>query len=213
MDIRGIDEKSGPLFRELSVSPRKIITAASTREGEEEKLIISIRSILQKFPEALFIIVPRHPERFDKVFSLLKKSGLNCERRSSTSVIAKDTQVLIGDSLGEMHSYYGVSDIAFVGGSLVDTGCHNVLEPAALALPILAGPSQYNFSEICSRLEKAGGLSTVRNEYELSEEIIKLLFDKSKRLQMGEAAKKELLSNQGSLPTLLNIVDQLLSMD
>ena len=213
MDIRGIDEKSGPLFRELSVSPRKIITAASTREGEEEKLIISIRSILQKFPEALFIIVPRHPERFDKVFSLLKKSGLNCERRSSTSVIAKDTQVLIGDSLGEMHSYYGVSDIAFVGGSLVDTGCHNVLEPAALALPILAGPSQYNFSEICSRLEKAGGLSTVRNEYELSEEIIKLLFDKSKRLQMGEAAKKELLSNQDSLPTLVNIVDQLLSMN
>ena len=213
MDIRGIDEKSGLLFRELSVSPRKIITAASTREGEEEKVIISIRSILQKFPEALFIIVPRHPERFDKVFSLLKKSGLNCERRSSTSVIAKDTQVLVGDSLGEMHSYYGVSDIAFVGGSLVDMGCHNVLEPAALALPILAGPSQYNFSEICSRLEKAGGLLTVRNEYELSEEIIKLLFDKSKRLQMGEAAKKELLSNQESLPSLVNIVDQLLSMD
>ena len=112
-----------------------------------------------------------------------------------------------------MHSYYGVSDIAFVGGSLVDTGCHNVLEPAAFAIPILAGPSQYNFSEICSRLEKAGGLSTVRNEYELSEEIIKLLFDKSKRLQMGKAAKKELLSNQESLPTMVNIVDQLLSMD
>ena len=139
MDIRSIDEKSGPLFRELSVSPRKIITAASTREGEEEKLIVSIRSILQKFPEALFIIVPRHPERFDNVFSVLKKSGLNCIRRSSTSVITEDTQVLIGDSLGEMHFYYGVSDIAFVGGSLVDTGCHNVLEPAALALPILAG--------------------------------------------------------------------------
>ena len=82
--------------------------------------------------------MPRHPERFDKVFSLLKKSGLNCRCKSSTSVVAEDTQVLIGDSLGEMHFYYGVSDIAFVGGSLVDTGCHNVLEPAALAIPILA---------------------------------------------------------------------------
>ena len=213
MDIRSIDEKSRRLFKELRVSPRKIITAASTREGEEEKLIISIRPVLQKFPKALFIIVPRHPERFDKVFSLVKKSGLNCMRRSLTSVVTDDTQVLIGDSLGEMPSYYGVSDIAFVGGSLVDTGCHNVLEPAALAIPILAGPSQFNFSEICSRLEKAGGLSTVRNEYDLSEAIIKLLFDKSKRLRMGEAAKKELLSNQNSLPALVNIVEELLSMD
>ena len=213
MDIRSIDEKSRRLFKELRVSPRKIITAASTREGEEEKLIISIRPVLQKFPKALFIIVPRHPERFDKVFSLVKKSGLNCMRRSLTSVVTDDTQVLIGDSLGEMPSYYGVSDIAFVGGSLVDTGCHNVLEPAALAIPILAGPSQFNFSEICSRLEKAGGLSTVRNEYDLSEAIIKLLFDKSKRLRMGEAAKKELLSNQNSLPALVNIVEELLSMN
>ena len=213
MDIRSIDEKSRRLFKELRVSPRKIITAASTREGEEEKLIISIRPVLKKFPKALFIIVPRHPERFDKVFSLVKKSGLNCMRRSLTSVVTDDTQVLIGDSLGEMPSYYGVSDIAFVGGSLVDTGCHNVLEPAALAIPILAGPSQFNFSEICSRLEKAGGLSTVRNEYDLSEAIIKLLFDKSKRLRMGEAAKKELLSNQNSLPALVNIVEELLSMD
>ena len=213
MDIRSIDEKSRRLFKELRVSPRKIITAASTREGEEEKLIISIRPVLQKFPKALFIIVPRHPERFDKVFSLVKKSGLNCMRRSLTSVVTDDTQVLIGDSLGEMPSYYGVSDIAFVGGSLVDTGCHNVLEPAALAIPILAGPSQFNFSEICSRLEKAGGLSTVSNEYDLSEAIIKLLFDKSKRLRMGEAAKKELLSNQNSLPALVNIVEELLSMD
>ena len=213
MDIRSIDEKSRRLFKELRVSPRKIITAASTREGEEEKLIISIRPVLQKFPKALFIIVPRHPERFDKVFSLVKKSGLNCMRRSLTSVVTDDTQVLIGDSLGEMPSYYGVSDIAFVGGSLVDTGCHNVLEPAALAIPILAGPSQFNFSEICSRLEKAGGLSTVRNEYDLSDAIIKLLFDKSKRLRMGEAAKKELLSNQNSLPALVNIVEELLSMN
>ena len=169
--------------------------------------------MLQKCPEVLFIVVPRHPERFDKVFSLLKKSGLNCTLRSSTSIVAAETRVLIGDSIGEMNSYYGVSDIAFVGGSLVDTGCHNVLEPAALAVPILVGPSQFNFSEICSRLEKAGGLSTVRNENELSEKIIELIFDKSKRLRMGEAAREEILSNQNALPTLVNIVQELLSMD
>ena len=172
-----------------------------------------MRSVLQEFPKALFIIVPRHPERFEKVFSLVKKSGLNCELRSSNPTITEDTQVLIGDSLGEMYSYYGVSDIAFVGGSLVPTGCHNVLEPAALGLPILVGPSQYNFSEICSRLEKETGLITVRNEEELSEEIIELLRDKSKRFQMGKAAREEILSNQNSLPTLVKIVEELLSMD
>ena len=213
IDIRSIDEGSGTFFRELSVYPRKIITAASTREGEEQKLIISMRSVLQKFPEALFIIVPRHPERFEKVFSLVKKSGFNCELRSSDPTITEDTQVLIGDSLGEMHSYYGVSDIVFVGGSLVATGCHNVLEPAALALPILVGPSQFNFSEICSRLEKVSGLITVRDENELSEEIIELLCDKSKRFQMGKAAREEILSNQNSLPALVKIVEELLPMD
>ena len=214
MDIRrSIDEGSGTFFRELSAYPRTIITAASTREGEEKKLVISMRSVLQEFPEALFIIVPRHPERFEKVFSLVKKSGLNCELRSSNPTITEDTQVLIGDSLGEMYSYYGVSDIAFVGGSLVPTGCHNVLEPAALGLPILVGPSQFNFSEICSRLEKVSGLLTVRNEKELSEEIIELLRDKSKRFQMGKAAREEILSNQNSLPTLVKIVEELLSMD
>ena len=213
MDIRDIDEGSRIFFKELSVYPGEIITAASTREGEEEKLIISMKSVLQKFPEALFIIVPRHPERFDKVFKLMKKSGLNCTLRSLSPTITKDTQVIIGDSLGEMYSYYRVSDIAFVGGSLVDTGCHNVLEPAAMALPILVGPSQFNFSEICSRLQKVSGLITVRNENELSDKIIELLFDKSKRSKMGEAAREEIWSNQNSLPTLVKIVEELLSMD
>ncbi len=213
MEIRDFDERGEIFFKELSDYPGKIITAASTREGEEQKLIITIRSVLKKFPEALFIIVPRHPERFDKVFSLMKKSGLNCALRSSASTIPEDTEVFIGDSLGEMYSYYSVCDIAFVGGSLVDTGCHNVLEPAAMAVPILVGPSQFNFSEICSRLEKVSGLITVRNENELSEKIIELLFDRCKRLQMGEAAREEILSNQNSLPTLTKIVEELLSMD
>ena len=213
MEIRDFDERGEIFFKELSDYPGKIITAASTREGEEQKLIITMRSVLKKFPEALFIIVPRHPERFDKVFSLMKKSGFNCALRSSAPTIPEDTQVFIGDSLGEMYSYYAVCDIAFVGGSLVDTGCHNVLEPAAMAVPILVGPSQFNFSEICSRLEKVSGLITVRNENELSEKIIELLFDRSKRLKMGEAAREEILSNQNSLPTLVQIVEELLSMD
>ena len=84
-----------------------------------------------------------------------------------------------------MHSYYAVSHIAFVGGSLVNTGCHNVLEPAAMSLPILVGPSQYKFAQICERLETAGGLLTVRDESELAQEIINLLENKSKRLKMG----------------------------
>ena len=213
MNIMDEDKESDSLFNELKASSRPIIIAASTREGEEAKLLVAIKSVLEKFPSVLFILVPRHPERFDSVYSNLKKSGLICARRSSVSNLNDDIQVLIGDSLGEMISYYSVAKIAFVGGSLVNTGCHNVLEPAALSLPILAGPSQYNFAQICERLEKAGGLLTIRNENELAEKIVDLLEHKSKRSRMGRIAKEEVLANQKALPSLIKIIEEELSIN
>jgi 3-deoxy-D-manno-octulosonic-acid transferase len=194
------------LFNELKISERSIVVAASTRAGEEKKLLVTIKSVLDKLPTVLFIVVPRHPERFHTVYSEYEKSGLNCRLRSSNAKLSDDAQVLIGDSLGEMHSYYTVSELAFVGGSLVDTGCHNVLEPAALSLPVLVGPSQYNFSEICGQLEKAGGLLTVRDENELAEKIIELLNDSPRRARMGSASQKEILANQNALPRLIEII-------
>ena len=199
-------EEDVSLFNELKISERSIVVAASTRAGEEEKLLVAIKSVLDELPTVLFIVVPRHPERFGTVYSKYEKSGLNCQLRSSNRKLTDDVQVLIGDSLGEMHSYYAVSKLAFVGGSLVDTGCHNILEPAALSLPVLVGPSQYNFAEICGQLEKAGGLLTVRDENELAEKVIDLLKDNPRRARMGSASKKEILANQNALPRLIEII-------
>ena len=110
--------------------------------------------------------------------------------------------------------YYAVSELAFVGGSLVDTGCHNILEPAAQSLPVLVGPSQYNFAEICGRLEKVGGLLTVRDENELAEKVIDLLKDNPRRARMGSASQKEILANQNALPKLIEIIrDEMNSLE
>ena len=207
------DKSNRSLFNILKATARPIVIAASTREGEEEKLLVTINAVLRKFSKVLFIVVPRHPERFDKVFSSLNKARVICARRSSIANLDDDVQVLIGDSLGEMSSYYAVSNIAFVGGSLVNTGCHNVLEPAAMSLPILVGPSQYNFAQICERLEKAGGLLTVRDESELAEKIINLLENKSKRMKMGSIAKEEILANQEALPILVKMIEDALLTD
>ena len=207
------DKSNRSLFNILKATARPIVIAASTREGEEEKLLVTINAVLRKFSKVLFIVVPRHPERFDKVFSDLNKARVICARRSSIANLDDDVQVLIGDSLGEMSSYYAVSNIAFVGGSLVNTGCHNVLEPAAMSLPILVGPSQYNFAQICERLERAGGLLTVRDESELAEKIINLLENKSKRMKMGSIAKKEILANQEALPILVKMIEDVLLTD
>ena len=113
--------------------------------------------------------------------------------------------------MGEMFDYYSVADIAFVGGSLVDTGCQNVLEPAALALPVVVGPSQFNFEEICKQLESAGGLKTVANEQELATFLVELIEDEFKRNQMGLAARSVIDANQQALPALLSVIEKVFS--
>ena len=198
------------LFTQIKESGRTVIIAASTRKGEEEKLLKTIKSLVSAAPTVLFIIVPRHPERFDEVFGLFERDGFKCLRRSTATKLGADTEIVIGDSMGELNSYYRVSQIAFVGGSLVDTGCQNVLEPAALSLPILTGPSQYNFSSICENLEKKGGLITVKDEMSLKAELTRLIKDKSLRSNMGAIALAEVNANQGALSELLKIIEGLL---
>ena len=200
-----------PLFTQIKQSERTVVVAASTRKGEEEKLLKTIKSLLSIVPTLLFIIVPRHPERFDEVFGLFEREGFKCLRRSTATGFDADTEILIGDSMGELNYYYRVSQIAFVGGSLVDTGCQNVLEPAALSLPILTGPSQYNFSLICENLEKKGGLITVKDEISLEAELLRLIKDKRLRSNMGAIALAEINANQGALPKLLKIIEGLLN--
>ena len=200
-----------PLFESIKASGRPVIIAASTRAGEEEKVISAFDSLWSLEQKPLLLLVPRHPERFDKVAKLCQDKALATQRRSSASKLETDTQVILGDSMGEMLAYYSLADIAFVGGSLVDTGCQNVLEPAAMGLPVLVGPSQYNFAAICSLLESEGALYTVADSQGLSEELLKLLIDDDRRKTMGDAGLRIIEENQQALPNLLARLKELLA--
>ena len=198
--------KDDAVLLSIKESGRTVIIAASTREGEEQKVLRGFLKVLKEYPSVLLILVPRHPERFDSVAKLCEAQNLIVSRRSEKQAVDWSTQVYLGDTMGEMLSYYQISGIAFVGGTLVDTGCQNVLEPAALGLPVVVGPSQYNFATICAQLEAAGGLHTVANEAELTKYLTSLIRDPARQRQIGTAARTLVDANKQALPTLLKII-------
>ena len=189
---------------------RKLIVAASTREGEEIRLLQAFRDCLPEYPRTLLLIVPRHPERFDEVYGLCAGEGFSACRRSRAETLDGDARIVIGDSMGEMMEYLACADIAFVGGSLVDNGCHNVLEPAALGLPVTTGPSRFNFAAICEHLESAGALRSAGDSAELGKLWRELLADQDLREKMGEAGKAVIAANQQALELTLQQIRQLL---
>ena len=198
-------------FAAIEKTARPVLVAASTREGEEEKVLAAFKKCLVEIPSLLLVLIPRHPERFVKAGKLSEDEGLTTVRRSDGGVVEPNIQVVIGNSMGEMLDYYSVATIAFVGGSLVDTGCQNILEPAAMGIPILVGPSQYNFVTICKQLEHAGGLKTVHNEMELAQGVSTLIADERARQEMGERGKQLVRENQNVLPALMKLVVPLVS--
>lgn len=204
-----LDEKTTQMAT-LIEGKRPVWIAASTRNlgniAEEEKVIAAYKLCLREIPDLLLILVPRHPERFAAVEKLCKDASLTVVRRSSAATVSELTNVFLGDSMGEMPVYYSLSTIAFVGGSLVNTGCQNVLEPAALGIPIITGPSQFNFQSICEQLQEAGALKVVRNETELAETIIALLTDATSRERMAAAGLRTVAENKGALQRSLQLV-------
>lgn len=199
--------KADVFFDSLQASNRDVVIAASTREGEEAKVLTGFETVLKRFPDTLLLLVPRHPERFEAVVKLASKKGFKVCRRTDNAPIESSHQVLIGDSMGELMRYYRAAKIAFVGGSLVDTGCQNVLEPAALELPVVVGPSQYNFASICSELENAGGLVTVKDQQALAQQIIAWLQAPAAALAVGQRGKAVCEANQQALALVLKLID------
>jgi 3-deoxy-D-manno-octulosonic-acid transferase len=187
-------------------SARPVIIAASTRDGEESKVLNAFKSVLSKHPSALLVLVPRHLERFDSVAELVKKNQLELVRRTELKLLEASHQVFLGDSMGELMTYYSLAKIAFVGGSLVDTGCQNVLEPAAISLPVIVGPSQFNFAAICDQLEKAGALLTVKDEFGLARALLDLLEDPQRAKDIGHRGAQLVSENQLALPKLMEII-------
>ena len=187
------------------IGERRVVVFASTREGEEKKIIQSYVNLKDKF-DALLIIVPRHPQRFDEVFNLIFDTGLKVKRRSDGLGCDKSIQVLLGDSMGELLSYYSICDIAFIGGSLIDTGGQNMLEAAAASKPILFGPSMFNFEKIAQLFLEKDAAIQVSNADDLMKTISALLMDDLKRQKLGENAKNSFEKNRGAIDRLMKLI-------
>ena len=204
-DSKEKDNPSTTQSLQQMIGQRRVVVFASTREGEEKKIIQSYVNLKDKF-DALLIIVPRHPERFDEVFNLIVDSSLKVKRRSDGLGCDESTEVLLGDSMGELLSYYSVCDIAFIGGSLIDTGGQNMLEAAALSKPILFGPSVFNFEQIAQLLLEKGASIQVDDADGLMKTISSLLLDDAKRKELGENAKNLLEKHRGAVDRLLKLI-------
>ncbi len=203
-----IDNESIKALKNI-IGDRKISVFASTRDGEEKQIIQSYINSSDHI-NSLLIIIPRHPERFNEVYKIAKASGLKVERRSSAERCTEDTDVLVGDSMGEMMSYYSVCDLAFIGGSLSDNGCQNMLEAASLSKPIIFGPSVFNFEEISKKLLASDAAVQVANADELMNTISGLLANDQRREQLGANAKVTFEKNRGAVNKILEVITPLI---
>lgn len=185
---------------------RPVWIAASTREGEENKVLQAFASVLQQLPHALLVLVPRHPERFHEALTLAELAGFNAQQFSAAMPITLATQVLVGDTMGDMAFYYGLADLAFVGGSLINTGCQNIIEPAAMGLPILTGPSLFNFQAVSELLLTAGGMETVADAETLGARVAALLQHTTVAREMGKKALEVVAANQGATARLCKLI-------
>jgi 3-deoxy-D-manno-octulosonic-acid transferase len=197
----GIDSIVSTIKTDWSIEgkQRPVLIAASTHESEESIILEALHGIKDVLNDALLILVPRHPERFKKILNLIKEQGFVVVQRSKQEDVTKDTQVLLGDTMGELGFLYSVADVAFVGGSLIDHGGQNLLEPAAIGLPITSGPSLRNFQEVATQLEDAGGLTIVNSSNELIKTFINFIEQEGLKEESGEASKEVFLKNRGSL--------------
>ncbi|MFW0756558.1 lipid IV(A) 3-deoxy-D-manno-octulosonic acid transferase [Pseudomonas sp. H11T01] len=203
--------RAAELRGQWQAAERPVWIAASTHEGEDEVVLAAHRQLLANHPDALLILVPRHPERFNAVFELCQQRGFATVRRSKAELVTANTSVLLGDTMGELLFLYALADIAFVGGSLVANGGHNLLEPAALAKPVLSGPHLFNFLEIAALLREAGALQEVDDAQGLAVAVQRLFELPHDAQKMAEAGLKVMRANQGALKRLLDGLGRLIS--
>jgi 3-deoxy-D-manno-octulosonic-acid transferase len=204
-------ERAEALRREWGVG-RPVWIAASTHEGEDELALDVFLQLRRQFRDCLLVLVPRHPERFEPVAELCRQRGLNTVLRSTREPCSAQTQVFIGDSMGELPLFYAASDVAFVGGSLVPHGGHNLLEPAALGIPVVTGPHVFNFTEICNLLQTAAACRKVESEAGLERTVREWLADANARHRAGEQGRRVVERNRGALAAVLDMLDRQISL-
>jgi 3-deoxy-D-manno-octulosonic-acid transferase len=191
-------------------SARPVWIAASTHDGEEMPVLKAHAEVLRRFPDALLLLAPRHPERFKPVVLACRSFGFATRTRSEDGTAEQDTQCFVVDTLGELLRFYAASDVAFVGGSLVPIGGHNVLEPAALSVPVIVGPKMFNFAEITVSLIEAGAVVQIAEGDELGGTVTRLLTDPALREAIGKAGRAAFEREQGGVLRTLGIIERVL---
>jgi 3-deoxy-D-manno-octulosonic-acid transferase len=203
------DQRSrGDALRQRYAPGRDVWVAGSTHPGEEEQVLQAHRLLLQRRPQALLILAPRHPQRFDAAADAIAATGMSFIRRSQHAQGSAAAAVLLLDTLGELMDFYAACDIAFVGGSLVGIGGHNLLEPAAIGLPVLSGPHQSNSPQIARALAQQHAVIIVRDAQELGDALIRLFDSADVRRELGAAACAVMEANRGALAALLELIQQ-----
>jgi len=203
----------GALVRSSLFGERPVWIAASTHEGEEQPVLDAHRTLLGSYPSLLLVLVPRHPERFDGVRELVKEQAFSVVSRTDKQPCTPSTEVFLVDTMGEVPLFYAASDIAFVGGSLVPIGGHNLLEPAAQGVPIVTGPHLFNAQEIAEEFIELGACSVVADGDELATTVAYLLDNPAAASEMGANGLSVLEQNRGSLQRLLVLLEPLLVSD
>ena len=193
-------------FRQ-KIGNRRVFLAASLREkdGQDEaELILNA----WHNTDALLIIIPRHPERFQAAYDLAQQRGFKTQKRSDNTPIQPDTQVWIGDSMGEMYAYFQAADIVFIGGSLVDTGCQNIIEPLQCGKPVLFGPSIYNFQAACQEALSAGVAQQIHSASELVQTVTQQLTQPEIHTQQASRAAEYLAQHRGASQRIADVIEQ-----
>ncbi len=189
---------------------RPLFLCASTREGEEALILDAWGKVGAggTAPAVLLAIVPRHPQRFAAVAQLVAARGLTMQRRSDDLPVAADTQVWLGDSMGEMFAYYAAADVAFVGGSLLEFGSQNLIEPCTVGVPVLIGPSTFNFAAAAGSALAAGAARQVSDADALVAQALALLDDPADRAAMGEAGRAFTARHRGATQRTLALIEK-----
>jgi 3-deoxy-D-manno-octulosonic-acid transferase len=198
----------GKQLREQFGKQRKIFLAASTREGEEALLIKALQQ--HNIPDLLLIIVPRHPQRFSEVATLLQKHDIRFQHRSEQQPIRAETQVVLGDSMGEMFAYYASADLAFIGGSLLPYGGQNLIEACAVGTPVLIGPYTFNFSDATRLAIDAGAAIQIRDAQTLMRQLSSLINNREHLAEMQQQGIAFIQRNRGATNKTLACISQIL---
>jgi 3-deoxy-D-manno-octulosonic-acid transferase len=210
LDIPAAVIAAGQAVRAQWGAGRPVWIAGSTHEGEEEACLAAHARVRARHADALLLLVPRHPQRFDAVRSLLRRLGVSHVLRSAGALPAAADAVLLVDTLGELQMFYAASDVAFVAGSLVPIGGHSLLEPAVLGLPLLSGPHTQNSQDVADLLQQAGALRIVRNQEELALGVSECFADPAQARRAGELGRNAVAANRGAVRRLADLIEPLL---